>query len=245
VFILWAYFTPSENKASSRGYIVSKIIFQVALPHVTTVMLTYLYYGATNPAEEFVNRDLCYYLGRAFLHKDVTDNETAVNAYLVFGVLTDFTIHYFSAPLLLYLYVTGQIPYDVWFPWSTVFVIMLSAIIAPVQILADVPIYCGSIWFAIGGSILINFAFHIGFCVLSRGKLGMHQWGCVLIEDDANDGDDEHPVPADGKEDDANDGDDDEQPVPADGDAVSIKCIEDIDVNPSRSGWESEEELSA
>jgi hypothetical protein len=73
VFIPWAYFTPrttNENKASSRGYIVSKIIFRVALPHVTTVMLTYLYYIATNPPKEFVNRDLCYYLGKAFLHKD-------------------------------------------------------------------------------------------------------------------------------------------------------------------------------
>jgi hypothetical protein len=66
------------------------------------------------------------------------------------------------------------------------------------QIFADVPIYCCGLWLNLGMSILINFAFHVGFCVLSRGKLGIHQWGCVLKEDDANDGDDEQPMAVDG-----------------------------------------------
>lgn len=151
---------------------ISQTVFQIAFPHAATFMTTYIYYVATNPADEYVDREACYYLGRSFLSRDLgKGNDDIINLYLVLMTVSDLTVHYLSFPLLLYLWITGQVKFQVLFPWSTVFVFLLSAVIAPVQIFMGVTIYCGGLWFNLIGSVAINFIYHVFFALMSRRKI--------------------------------------------------------------------------
>ena len=186
VFYPWAI-------PSCQGNKISQAVFQIAFPHVATVMTTYFYYVATNPADEFVDRELCYYLARSFLSRNLGQgNDVIINLYLVLMTFSDLTVHYFSFPLLLYLWLTGQVKFQVLFPWSTVFVFLLSAIIAPMQIFRGVTVYCGGLWFNLIGSVCMNFLYHVFFAMMSRGKITcfrIHQCfgGRCLLSDNAND----------------------------------------------------------
>lgn len=155
-------------------------------------MTTYFYYVATNPADEFVDRESCYYLGRSFLSRDLgKGNDVIVNLYLVLMTCSDLTVHYLSFPLLLYLWLTGQVKFQVRFPWSTIFVVLLSAVIALVQTFKGVTIYCGGLWINLIGSISINFIYHVFFALMSHGKIrvcGIQQCfgGHCLLSGSAN-----------------------------------------------------------
>jgi hypothetical protein len=182
-----------DSSSSSCGYRIAKTVFQVALPHVMTVMCTYFYYVGANPAKEFIDTDACHQMVRAFLIKDVTNTPTAIHVYLVLNVLSDFTVHYFSAPFLLYLYGTGQLSYVVTIPWSTIFVFLLSAIMAPVQIHGAV-IYCGGLSFSMISSVMINFAFHVLFYLSRRGTLGFGPCGLILLQPEPSEEEDHDEV---------------------------------------------------
>ena len=178
VFVTWILLSqnnPDSNAtanppsaAASRLQLIYNIGFQVALPHVTTVMITYVYYVATNPVDTFLDTEACYHLGRANLGKSFTENMFYANVYLVLMNVQDWTVHYLSAPLLFFLWSTGQANFQTvswrWlFPSSTLFVIILSSIIAIAQAYWGVILYCGGMWFVLGLFTGINLLFHILF----------------------------------------------------------------------------------
>jgi hypothetical protein len=120
------------------------------------------YYDISNPANEFVNKEACYTLEKAILSKDITSNETLIKIMLVFGVMNDLTVHYFSAPLMFILLWCGEISYGVgkiWKAYSTVFIVILGVVVGLSQEFGS-PIYNGSAWFFVGTSIAINFVVH-------------------------------------------------------------------------------------
>ena len=140
-------------------------ICKIALPHIITVFVSYIYYDVSNPADEFVNKDACYTMEKAILSKDITTNETLINIMLVVGVMNNLTVHYFSAPLMFILLWCGEISYSVgkmWKAYSTLFIVILGVVVGLSQEFGS-PIYNGSVWFNVGMSIAINFVFH---CIL-------------------------------------------------------------------------------
>jgi len=167
VFVTWAYFTPPSS--SGRSVLAQRVI-RVALPHVCTVMVTYIYYAATNPATSFLDADACYTLGRAGFPKNVTDNKAMVNFLLVCANISDNTVHYLSAPLLLMLLFSNELEYDLMIPYSTIFIIILGVAVGIADTYGS-RIYCGGLWFNVGMSILFNFVFHVIFVLNHRGKL--------------------------------------------------------------------------
>lgn len=88
-------------------------------------------------------------------------DEGLANTILVIGVMSDLTVHYFSAPLMILLLLTGEMKYDVglWRPISTLFIFILGLIVALGQTFGS-RIYCGDAWFSTVSSIGINFAVH-------------------------------------------------------------------------------------
>ena len=180
VFVSWA--TTSSNSSTSKGttststgkdnhpqhktHKFTHYAFQLALPHVITVSLCYIYYVITNPVHTFMNSDACYTWGRAFLGKTYTDNETGAMVYLVLMNIMDATVHYLSAPLMLYLFATQQLKYTTKIPYSTFFVIGLSAIMAFAEIYGDVKLYCGGRWFVLATFTAVNVIFHVLFYLI-------------------------------------------------------------------------------
>jgi hypothetical protein len=188
IFVTWAYFTPAAEERSSsvarnaeeescRGHQISKVLAPIALPLVLTVTVTYIYYLQSNPKDETINEDLCYGMVRSAINRDV--NESMANLYLVLSVITDFTIHYLSSPLLLALFFSGELPYEAAIPWSTFFVVLLGIMIVLVQENVGT-VYCSdNIWVAVSGVCGFDFFFHLLFFLGARGKLGCKSWSCV------------------------------------------------------------------
>jgi hypothetical protein len=161
--------TTTTTKTSTNTNKFTHNAFQLALPHVITVSLCYIYYVITNPVHTFMNSDACYTWGRAFLGKTYTDNQTGAMIYLVLMNIMDATVHYLSAPLMLYLFATQQLKYTTKIPYSTFFVIVLSAIMAFAEIYGDVKLYCGGRWFVLATFTAVNLIFHV-ICYLIQTK---------------------------------------------------------------------------
>jgi hypothetical protein len=159
IFIGWTRkFFGKRNESSS----MLENICKVALPHIITVFVTYIYYDISNPANEFVNKEACYTLRKAALSKEITTNEALIKTVLIFEVMDNLTVHYFSAPLMFILLWCGEISYNVvkiWKAFSTLFIIILGVVVGLAQEFGS-PIYNGDIWFFVGTSIAINFVVH-------------------------------------------------------------------------------------
>jgi len=163
VFIPWAF---SQPGGKLRMY--AQRIFRVALPHACTVMVTYIYYIALNPVNEFFNLDACYVLGRAVMSKKITDNMTLVNFHLVCSIISDIVLHYMSAPMLVLLVLSGELEYDLVFPYTTVFMLILGVTVGLAQTFGS-KIYCSdNIFFDVGICFSINFVFHVIFALWHR-----------------------------------------------------------------------------
>lgn len=168
IFTCWAFFM-NHSKAQS----LMKNVFRVAVPHAVTVTLTYIYYVVSNPTDGFLNTEACHIMYRSFLSKDITTNMSTVTFQLICYNVSDFTLHYFSAPLMLFLLFSKEIEYDVTIPYSTFFITVLGVIIGILDTTTGSRVYCGNVWFNVGMSILINFLVHV-LLVLhhhTRGKL--------------------------------------------------------------------------
>lgn len=146
-----------------NGIVVEKIVW-VALPLIITVFISYVYYDFTNAPEGFLNKEACYTLRKSAVSKSITSNETIIDILLGIQVFSDFTIHYFSAPLMMLLLVSGEIKYTapLWKPFSTFFMLILGTVVYLGQSFGST-IYCGSALFNSAMSILINFVVH---CIL-------------------------------------------------------------------------------
>lgn len=93
VFFAWA--VGSTCTASTERPLANRISewsFRLALPHVVTVMTTYIYYVALNPPDTFLDQQACHTLSRS-----ITDNRGAINAYLVCALLSDVLVHWINA----------------------------------------------------------------------------------------------------------------------------------------------------
>ena len=184
VFFAWA--VGSTCTASTDRPLANRIAewsFRLALPHVVTVMTTYIYYVALNPPDTFLDEQACYTLSRGGLSRSITDNRGAINAYLVCALLSDVLVHWMSAPLLLVLLWSGELEYDPLLPYSTILMIALGISVG----LADTygsTIYCGNAWFNVGMSILINFFYHVLFALGHRRIPSFLYQRCARIEKD-------------------------------------------------------------
>lgn len=174
VFVTWILLgrQGTDSAYSRRIRTLHQIAFQLALPHVTTVIVTYVYYVATNPIESFLDMDACYHLGRANLGKTFTDSPAIINLYLVLMNVQDWTVHYLSAPFLLFLWGTRQSMFlgrGRWtFPWSTMFVVVLSTTMAIAQLYCGVVLYCGGMWFTLCLFTATNLVFHSVYVATTR-----------------------------------------------------------------------------
>lgn len=165
-----AAWTPYVN--AERLQWMHQIAFQIALPHVITVMLTYIYYVATNPISTFINQDACHHLGRAYLGNSYASNAFVLYLYLILMNVQDWTVHYLSGPFLVFLWWSGESRFiaSSWkwmIPWSTIFVCLLSFVMAISQLYWGVALYCGSMWFILSLFTGINLLFHVVFVVVS------------------------------------------------------------------------------
>ena len=178
VITAWAATTFTANNNNHRGTIhaVAQKVFLLALPHATTVCLTYIYYVATNPVDGFVDEDLCHRRGRTGMAKTLTDDPVLIDLFLVCAEISDVWIHWVTGPLMILLLVTGEFGYDVWIPYSTIVAVVLGSVIGLAQTYSGSLIYCGGIWFQVGMLMLINFVIHWIYVVLwrysCRGPLG-------------------------------------------------------------------------
>lgn len=118
----------------------------VGVPHIWTVMISHIYYIASNPTDGFVNKEACSTLWRAAFAKEITSNQEVTNFYLAVAVNSNVTNHFLYAPLMLILLLSGEIKYDSWIPYSTIFIIFLGLIVGVSQIFGS-RICCGDIWF--------------------------------------------------------------------------------------------------
>jgi len=137
----------------------------VGLPSIITTFSTYIYYIATNPSEGYFNTEECYTLGRAMLSKQLVSSQRVIDTILVFGVISDLVLHYFSAPLMVFFLLLGELNYDVglWRPYSTLFIFILGMVAALGQTFGS-RVYCGNAWFNSGGTVVLNFLVH---CILT------------------------------------------------------------------------------
>jgi len=168
-YTLWNLFlTTALFVAWAGGWkTAAKRIFRVELPHACTVATAYIYYRVTFQNDEFFNAEDCYVRGRATLSKQITDSEAAVDAYMVFQNILNIFVHYVICPVMLLLLFSGELDYDLAFPYSTVFVTLLGLAIALSQTFGS-KIYCGSIWFQMGMMILIHLVYHGLFVLWNR-----------------------------------------------------------------------------
>jgi hypothetical protein len=190
IFIGWTrkYIGKMKNDSS-----MLENICKVALPHIITVFVTYIYYDISNPANEFLNKEACYTLEKAILSKDITSNETLINIMLAFGVMSNLSVHYFSAPLMFILLWCGEISYGVgkiWKAYSTLFIVILGVVVGLSQEFGS-PIYNGSIWFFVGTSIAINFVVH---CILFGANFRCNERRSRQIEVESAEGEAEGEV---------------------------------------------------
>ena len=164
IFFSWAAKKLFQYRNDFSYEKIHQHVFNISLPHIITVGITYIYYNATNDTDGYANTDVCYSSGKTILSRQITSNEGLANIILVIGVMSDLTVHYFSAPLMILLLLTDEMKYDVslWRPYSTLFVFVLGMIVALGQTFGS-RIYCGDAWFNTGSSIGVNFAVH---CIL-------------------------------------------------------------------------------
>lgn len=158
---LWAFNGP-------RSKTIGNALFRVALPHATVVFVTYIYYIATNPGDGFLNEDACYAWGRVALSKTFTDTKWLVDFYLVCSNLSDYWVHWISGPLMVLLLATGEFgPYDHLVPYNVVFIVLLGVGIGLGQTYGA-RIYCGEIWFQVGGTMVFHLFFHCVYVAWHR-----------------------------------------------------------------------------
>ena len=161
------------------GTVLGRALFSLALPLVTSVSFSYIYYMVTNPVVDITNTDVCYTLVRSAAPKEGLHS---AHVYLYFGVLSDMVVHYLNSLLLMTLYLNGDFPYQSAIPWSTLFTTGLGMIIVAVQN-SGVTVYCGgNAWFSVGGIVVSNFVFHCFFVLGARGKLCCRSWSCVAVQ---------------------------------------------------------------
>ena len=163
---------------------LSTILFPLALPVVTAVFGSYVLYVVRNPMDSFVDEDVCERCVRSKISKDIAESHPfAANLYMFLHFLMDVTIHYLSAPLLVSLYVSCEIPYldNPFRPLAPIFTLILSLVIGIVHDHV-VPVYCtDTIWVTVVGFLVAVCVFHALFSLGSRGRLFRKTWPCVVV----------------------------------------------------------------
>lgn len=172
-------FYDDDDEYVSTGTFLGRAFFPLALPLVTSVSFSYIYYMVTNPVADITNTDVCYTLVRSAVPKEGLHSP---HVYMFFGVLSDIVVHYLNSVLLVTLYLNGDFSYQSAVPWSTLFTTGLGLIIVAVQN-SGVTVYCGgNAWFSVGGIVVSNFIFHIIFVLGARGKCCCRSWSCVAVQ---------------------------------------------------------------
>ena len=173
------YDNDDDGEFVSTGSFLGRAFFPLALPLVTSVSFSYIYYMVTNPVADITNTDVCYTLVRSAVPKEGLHSP---HVYMYFGVLSDVVVHYLNSLLLVTLYLNGDFSYQSAIPWSTLFTTGLGLIIVAVQN-SGVTVYCGgNAWFSVGGIVVSNFIFHIIFVLGARGKCCCRSWSCVAVQ---------------------------------------------------------------
>jgi hypothetical protein len=81
---------------SKTVFKTNEVMIWVALPHIFTVFICYIYYDVTNPSDEFLNSEACYTLRKSAWAKQITSNETVINLMLTLGCKSKEVIPYVS-----------------------------------------------------------------------------------------------------------------------------------------------------
>jgi hypothetical protein len=175
----------SDGRSIINRNKISQLMFCVALPFACTVILGYIYVLQTNQLDAYLNEEDCYTLARVGFAKSITNNMTIVNFYLICGVISDYTVHWFSPPLLILLFVSQELKYDRIFPWSSLLVFLLSVATVILEMFFDAQVYCQDMWLIVVALLVVNLLFHLLFLLLER-KDKFPRWSSNDGNNDSN-----------------------------------------------------------